>query len=56
MDWEIFAEKAEGQYKTGNYRRGVIVAQKALRLTERDLGSDHPLLTKCLCILALFYS
>ncbi len=55
IEWEILVKEAEELYKAGNYSRGIIVAQKALELAEKNVGHNHPDVARSLNVLAILY-
>jgi hypothetical protein len=42
VEWITLVEEAGKLSREGNYDRGVVVAQKALEIAERNVGPDHP--------------
>lgn len=42
IEWVILNREVEDRYLAGEYDRAEVVAQKALRVAERNVGSDHP--------------
>ena len=55
IEWEILYQEAMELYRTGNYDRAVIVAQKALQVAEQNVGPNHPHVATSLNNLALLY-
>jgi tetratricopeptide (TPR) repeat protein len=49
-------EEADTLAKVGKYERGIVVAQQALELAERERGPEHPEVARSLNQLAWFYS
>ena len=54
--WKPFYREARYLYDRGEYDRGIMAAQYALRLAEEAQGPDHPDLVSLLANLATFYT
>jgi len=55
IEWEILNREVKELYRAGDYRRAVVVAQKALEVAERNVGPDHPDVAASLKNLAALY-
>ena len=42
VEWDALNREVMELYRAGAYDRAVAVAQKALRVAERNVGPDHP--------------
>jgi hypothetical protein len=56
VEWRRLMEEADTLAKVGKYERGIVVAQQALELAERERGPEHPEVARSLNQLAWFYS
>ena len=54
-DWDILMQEAAELHRTGKYDRGVVIARKALKVAEKNDGSDHPNVVNSLNFLGLLY-
>ena len=54
-EWETLYDEVLTLQNTGQYGRGVVVAQKALAVAEQNVGANHPDTATSLEYLALFY-
>ena len=55
FEWEILNREVMELYRAGDYRRAVVVAQKALEVAERNVGPEHPDVATSLNNLAELY-
>jgi len=42
IEWDVLNDEVKELYRTGKYDRGVVVAKKALKVAEQNVGPDHP--------------
>ena len=55
VEWDALNREVMELYRAGAYDRAVAVAQKALRVAERNVGPDHPDVATSLENLAALY-
>ncbi|MGB9591741.1 MAG: tetratricopeptide repeat protein [Candidatus Kryptoniota bacterium] len=54
-EWETLNKEVMDLYRAGDYGRAVVIAQKALRIAEQNVGPDHPDVATTLENLARLY-
>lgn len=54
-DWEMLIRKSESLYEEGQYQRAIDAAKKAVEVSEKQLGKNHPDVAYCLNSLAELY-
>ena len=55
LEWEILFEEAKKLWEQGNYRRGISVARKALKVAETSFGKDDINTNASVNLLGLLY-
>ena len=55
IEWETLNDQTTSLYRQGQYDQAVVVTKKALRVAEKALGPDHPLVAVSLNTLAELY-
>ena len=55
IEWDTLNKEVMRLYQAGDYKRATVIAEKALKVAEENVGPDHPDVAASLNNLALLY-
>jgi len=55
IEWDTLNEEVRRLYQAGDHKRATVIAEKALKVAEENVGPDHPDVAASLNNLALLY-